>query len=217
MKKISLIVLFQLALLSSFVAPLTTAQESCEIDQGLRELVEKTFSRWSSQKPKDRGIIYVSHLSFIDGITRTQLLSPEMALIEEALKDLVQTAADMHPDIFLNEPGHTIPNDDTMINRLIDISFNPELTPVQKYQEAVSTLLDPHGVDVLVSGVVIDTGAVVVIKLMGVSKPDEVIRSRDRSFPSREELFQRVNGTLALTDKGREEIAKAASELLESL
>jgi hypothetical protein len=217
MKKATPIVLAQLVLLFFLVVPQATTQESCEIDQSLRDMVDNTFSKWNNKKPAGQSKVYVSHLSFMDGVTKTLLLSEEAALIDEAVKDGMQSAANTNPNIVVNEPGHTIPNTDASVGKLAEISFNPNLTPEQKYREAVSSLLDPNGVDVLISGVVVDTGTVIQVRPMGVSKPDEVIKTKDRSFPTREELFTKVNGTLALTDKGREEITIAVKDLLENL
>lgn len=217
MKKATPIVLAQLVLLFFLVAPQATTQESCEVDQSLRDMMDKTFTTWNTKKPAGQSKVYVSHLSFMDGVTKTLLISEEAALIDEAVKDGMQQAASTNPNIVVNDPGHTAPNTDASVGKLAEISFNPNLTPEEKYREAVSSLLDPNGIDVLISGVVVDTGTVIQVKPMGVSKPDEVIKTKDRAFASREELFKKVNGTLALTDKGREEIAKAVKDLLDNL
>ena len=217
MKKLTPIVLVQLTLLLFLIAPQATTQENCEVDQGLRDMVDGVFSSWNQKKPAGQSKVYVSHLSFMDGVTKTLLLSEEAALIDEAVKDGMQAAADTNPNIVINESGHTAPNTDASVGKLAEISFNPNHTPEQKYREAVSTLLDPHGVDVLISGVVMDTGTVIQVRPMGVSRPDETIKTKDRTFTSREELFTEVNGTLALTDEGREEIKKAVRDLLDNL
>ena len=216
-KEATPIVLAQLALLFLLVTPQATTQESCEVDQSLRDMVDKTFDSWNSKKPAGQSKVYVSHLSFMDAVSKTLLVSPEVELIDEAVKDGLQQAASHNPNIVINEPGHTVPNTDAMVFKLAGISFNPNLTPEEKYREAADSLLDPHKVDVLISGVVVNTGTVIQVKPMGVSKPDEVIKTKDRSFANRQELFTEVNGTLALTDKGREEIAKAVKNLLDNL
>ena len=210
------VALAQFVLLFALVAPKAITQESCEVDQGLRDLVDKTFADWNDKKPPEQSKIYVSHLSFMDGFSKTLLISNEAALIDEAVQDGMQQAASTNSNIVVNESGHTVPNSDATVSRLAEIAYNPNLTPEEKYREAVSALLDPYGVDVLVTGVVIDTGTVIQINPIGVSKPDELIRTKARSFAGREELFQEVNGTLTLTDKGREEITKAVKDLLEN-
>ena len=217
MRKATPIVLVQLALLIFLVAPQATTQESCEVDQSLRDMVDNTFTKWNQKKPVGQSKVYVSHLSFMDGVTKTLLISEEAKLIDEAVQDGMQQAANTNPNIVVNDPGHTAPNTDSSVGKLAEISFNPNLTPEEKYREAVSSLLDPHNVDVLISGVVVDTGTVIQVKPMGVSKPDEVIKTKDRAFANREELFQEVNGTLTLTDNGREEITKAVKDLLDNL
>ncbi|MDY7091451.1 MAG: hypothetical protein SX243_00615 [Acidobacteriota bacterium] len=217
MRKITPIILAQLLLLTLLIAPQASTQGSCELDQGLRDLVGDTFKGWEDGRPAGQSKVYVSHLSFMDGVTKTLLLSEEAALIDEAVKDGMRQAASTNPNIVVNEPGHTVPNTDASVGKLAEISFNADFTPEQKYREAVSTLLEPNGVDVLISGMIVDTGTVIQVKPMGVSKPDEVIKTKDRSFSVREELFEKVNRTLTLTPKGHEEIAKAVKDLLENL
>ena len=153
----------------------------------------------------------------MDGVTKTQVISEESALIDEAVKDGMHAAAAANPRIAVDQAGHTVPNNAANVAKLAEISSNPNNSPEENYRQAVSELMEPHGVDVLISGVVTDTGTVIQIKAMGVSRPDENIRARDTSFADREELFSKVNGTLALTDRGREEIQKAVKELLENL
>lgn len=217
MKKFAPLVFAQLTLLGLLIAPQATTQQSCGLDQGLQDLVGQTFGDWESKRTGSSSKVYVSHLSFMDGVTKTLLISEEAALIDGAVKDGMQAAAATNSNVVVDEPGHSVDNTDGNVGKLADISFNPNLTPEQKYDEAVAALLDPNGVDVLISGIVYDTGATIQVKPMGVSKPDEVIRVKDRTFSSRDELFVEVNGTLALTDVAREEISQAVKDLLKSL
>lgn len=217
MKKTAFIVSAQILLLLLLIAPQASTQEGCDVDKGLQDLMSRVFDGWSQNPSTPGGKIYVSHLSFMDGITKTQIISEESELIDQAVQDGMDAAAQSNGNILVNQPGHTVPNTDANVTRLAEISFNPNFTQEEKFREAVTALLEPHDVDVLISGIVTDTGQIIQIKAMGVSKPDENIRSRDMSFQKREDLFARVNGTLTLTPRGREEIKVAVKELLDSL
>lgn len=216
MKRATPLILVQLVLLFALIAPQATTQDSCEVDKGLRDLIDNTFDRWSSSPGGGQKTVYVSNISFMDGVSKTLLISDEAKLINAAVEDGMQAAADTDPNIVINDPNHTTPNTDASVNRLAEISFNPNLTPDQKYAEAVRELMDPYGVDVLITGMVIDTGTSIQVRPMGVSKPDGTIKTKDRSYANREDLFTEVNGTITLTDKAHEEIKKAVKDILEN-
>ncbi len=217
MKRATPLILLQLLLLLAIVAPQATSQDSCQVDESLRDLIDNKFDRWTSTPGGGKKKVYVSNLSFMDGVTKTQFLSDEAKLIDEAVRDGMQAAADNDPNIVVNDPDHTVPNTDNSVNQLVDIWYNPNLTNDEKYAKAVSDLMDLHGVGILITGIVVDGGSFIQVRPMGVSKPDATIKTKDLRYTNRDELFVDVNGTLALSPKAHEEIQKAVKEILEGV
>ncbi len=127
----------------------------------------------------------------------------------------MREAADTDPNITVNDPQHTIPNTQGSVDKLIDIWFHPNLTKDDKYAQAVSDLMDPYGVSILVTGMIIDTGTAIQVSPMGVSKPDNKIVTKHLQYANRDELFEDVDGDPALTQRAHEEIRKAVKEILE--
>lgn len=213
MKWIVPILALKLVVLVVLIVPQAISQERCNIDQQLRDLIGQKIDQTSVSGARRE--LYVSNVSFMDGVSKTQILSEEGRLIDEAVRDGMQAVADTKEHVRINDPQHTVPNNDGNVQRLVSITFDPSMSQDGKYRQIVSELMDPHSVDILVSGMVIDTGSVIQVRPMGISRPDNLIKTRDLQYSDREQLFQRVNETLALTPKAHEEIQKAVREILE--
>ncbi len=188
-----------------------------EIDASLKELIEEKFESWTSTPAGGKKKIYVSYLSFMDGVTKTHFLPEEAKLINEAVRDGMQDAADNDPNIIVNDPHHTVPNTDSNVNQLIDIWFNPNLPNDEKYATAVSNLMNPYGVDILITGIVVDGGSLIQVRPMGISKPDKTIKTKDLWYDNRNALFVSVDGRLALSARAHEEIERAVKEIIEGV
>ncbi len=213
--KITLFALLQLLLLVVLIAPQATSQDGCRIDEELRDLLDGKFDEVTSAPGGGRQTVYVSNLSFMDGVSKTQFLNEEGKLIDEAVLDGMTSAADTDSNIVVNQSGHTVPNNSGNVVKLVEIWFAPDLSNDEKFSQAVAALMDRHQVDVLITGMIIDTGSAIQVSPMGVSKPDNKITTKHLSYANRDELFQPVDGTLALTPKGHEEIQKAVKDILE--
>ncbi len=216
MKKATPLILAQLLLLLAIVAPQATSQDGCQIDKSLRDLIEDKFGDLTTTPGGGKKNVYVSNISFMDGVSKTLILSEESKLIDQAVKDGMQAAADTNSNIIINHPQHTVPNTAGSVQALINIWFDPNLTSDEQYARAVSELMDPHDVDILMTGMIIDTGQSIQVRPIGVSKPDKTITAKDLQYKDRDALFQDVNGTLTLSAKGHEEIKKAVKEILEA-
>ncbi len=216
-EKITPLVFLKIVLLLVLIAPQASTQDRCEVDQGMRDMIDSTFSKWTSTPGGGNKNVYVSNISFMDGFSKTLLLSEEASLIDEAVQDGMQAAADTNSNIIVNDPQHTTPNTDASVNKLAEISFNPNLSPDEKYSQAVAELLDPYSVDVLITGMIIDTGEIIQVRTMGVSIPDRTIKTKDKTYADRDAMFQDVGGTLKLTQTAHEEIKKAVKDILINL
>ncbi len=210
------LVLLKVTLILAFIAPQASSQDKCQIDESLRDLMNNKFDTITDTPGGGSKTAYISNLSFMDGVSKTQFLSEEGELIDEAVHNGMREAADTNKNIEVNAPGHTVPNNSGNGSLLIDVWFDPDLSNDEKFAKAVAELMDPHGVDILVTGMIIETGEAIQVSPMGVSKPDNTIQTRHLRYANRDELFTEVAGTLALTPKGREEIQKAVKEILEA-
>ncbi len=215
MKHVTPWVLLQLLMLALLVVPQATSQDRCGLDEGLRDMLENKFGEMTEGPGGTSRTVYVSNVSFIDAITKTGFLSEEGLLIDQAVLDGMNNAAATDPNIVVNDPDHTVPNTDGSVQKLVDIWFDPNLSRDDKYVQAVAELMDPYQVDVLITGMVADTGEAIQIRPMGVSKPDRTIQLKELQFANREALFKEVDGTLSLSVKGHEEIRKAVQDILE--
>ncbi len=191
--------------------------DQCQVEQALNDLIAKMTGKTSRIKASTgQGTdVYVANVSFIDGITKTGFLSREGELINEAVKDGMGLAAKNEPSLKLNVPGHILPDVAASVITLTDIYFDPGINNDDKFTKIVQGLLDPSSIDILITGVIIDTGGVIRIRPFGVSKPDKTIKTKDLQFANRDELFQNVNGTLSLTVKAHEDIQQAIKSILE--
>jgi hypothetical protein len=214
MKRAVTYVVINVVLVLAIVAPQATSQDRCQIDQGIRDLMNDTFGRITQTPGGGTKKVYVSNLSFLDGVSKMQFLTEEGKLIDEAVADGMKEAADTDPNIIVNDPQHTIPNTQESIDKLIDIWFHPKLSQDEKYAQAVSDLMAPYSVDILVTGMIIDTGTAIQVSPMGVSQPDKKIVTKNLRYANRAELFQEVDGDPALTQKAHEEIRKAVKDIL---
>lgn len=217
MKHLTPWALLQVLLLVVLVVPQASSQDRCSLDEGLRDMVENKFDQLTQGPGGTSKKVYVSNVSFIDGYSKTGFLSAEGELINQAVLDGMTAAAATDPDIVVNDASHTVPNTDGSVQTLVDIWFDPGLTRDDKFAQALVQLLDPHQVDVLMTGMIIDSGegGTIQIRPMGVSKSDRTIRTKDLQYTNRDALFENVDGTLSLSALAREEISKAVSDILE--
>ena len=201
-----------LKLMLLFVIAAGAAQDDCDIDQSFQNALTSRVRAIRAAKGQD--LVYVSSISFIDGVTKTNFLSVEGELINQAVKDGMQLAADSDTSLQLDIEGHRVPDVPATVNKLILIYFDPDLTLKAKFDTISRQLLDPYAVDVLITGVIVDTGTIIKVRPFGVSRVDKLIRTKDLSFANRQELFERQGNTVILTRRAHEDIRTAVKEIL---
>ncbi len=199
--------------------PFLLAQD-CQINQNLiqslQDLISKKFTPASGQSN-----IYVTQLSFIDAKTRTIIAQPEeVELINKAVNDGIKRAQGTNPALKFNEQGHTIKNTDDNVNKLIDIIFDPGLTPNERSDKIIRDLMNPNGVDVIVTGSYVDDGGEkLAIKPMTIVKGSRKAVVKTVSLLKKDYICPDPANAAkkALCKDAHEEIAKAVKELLEAL
>lgn len=163
----------------------------------------------------DGKTLYTSSLSVIDGVSRAPFLDQEGTLIDDAVSAGMAAAAANNPDIVIDGSEHSISGGDGNMTRLAKILLDPELSNDEKFSLVVTDLMNPDGLDVLITCMIVDTGKAIQVSPMSVYKSDEAITVQHLSYVSRDELFESVNGALALTSKAFEEIQGAVKRILE--
>jgi len=216
MKKVALVVSLKIIVLALLIAPQAVSQGGCNVDQALIDLAHQVGLKAGGGPQSGGGDVYVSNLSFIDGVTKTSMLSEEAKLIDQVVEDGMQGAQDANPQLVINGSGHTVPNTAANVTKMAEIAFNLNLTPEDRFSQLVRDLLDPHGVDILVSGTVVDqgSGGSIHVKVMAISEPDGVIKTKEKAYANRDTLFVEVKGTLDLSQHAREEIKTMVQDVL---
>ena len=96
------------------------------------------------------------NLSFIDAKTRCHIPTTESELLNDAMVALIVQATKLHPVIKFNAPGHTIKDTAGNVNKLVDLIFDPNLTPAERNLKIIKEMMEPTGVDFIVTGQFID-------------------------------------------------------------
>jgi hypothetical protein len=132
--------------------PLFIGQEDCENSETLKQL--EIYIRHTSP---GQSKIYISFLSFMDAETQTTCAQSEVVeLIEKVIVEGLSEVVMHIPILAFNEAGHTIPNTDENVNKLINITFAPDLTKIEKVNRIIDEIMTPNHVDVIVTGQYID-------------------------------------------------------------
>jgi hypothetical protein len=166
--------------------------------------------------------LYVSHLSFIDAYTHTTMANTLLAeLINEAVIKGMNEAQRNNNMLVVNEVSHIIPNTDGNVNTLVNITFAPDLTKNQKINQIIVDLMNPNGVDVIVTGQYIDDGKspLISVRLLAIVKGNQKIITKNLQFTKEELLCQDPTNPnrSVLCRSAYDQIAQAVQELLEQL
>lgn len=195
-------------------------QDDCQVDNTMNELLKEVDKKIPS--PPLGQQTYVTHLSFMDGLTFTTMLQTEVAaLIEEAVIKGMNAAQRRDEKFAINEPGHNIPNTDANVNRLINITFDPNITQNEKINKLISEMMDPYNVDVIVTGHYIDQAKnpLITIRPLVIVKNNKRIVTKNLQFKKGEVICaDPINIDKKILCKGaHDEIAQAVKELLEQI
>lgn len=120
-----------------------------------------------------------------------------------------------NPKLKCNAHGHTINNTKKTIDYLAYMLFSNNKTPSHKIKEIVTQILEPEQVDVLVTGLYIDSGDTISIKLVVVAKHLQKSYGKLLNFPKEKYTCDTKQHSLCL--ETREVISQEVQELLEML
>jgi hypothetical protein len=175
--------------------PLFMGQEDCENSETLKQLeVYNQLIKQIEDKlppPPGQSKTYISFLSFMDAETQSTIAqTEEVELIENAIAKLLNEVVRHIPILAVNEPGHMIPNTDEIVNKMINITFTPDLTKNEKVNKIIDEIMTPNHVDVIVTGQYIDDCKSTLISLRPVVivKAAQKIVTKNLQF-SKDELF----------------------------
>jgi hypothetical protein len=202
--------------------PLFSANQDCNVPE-IEEMLCQAFGTCQGGGGTAIGEeAYISHLTFMDAQTKTMLVQTEYAeLLNKALVDGMNKASMSNSNIKVNQPGHTLPNTDASVNTLVNITFDPNLDKAQKIGEIVTALMDPHDVDVIVTGMYVDNAGskLIEIRPLIIVKKDQKIVSKNLQF-EKAKLFcadPADENVTALCTSAHDDIKEAVAELLENV
>jgi hypothetical protein len=92
----------------------------------------------------------------------------------------------------INEPGHTVPDEDTMFAQLIHTTFDPDLTNIDNINNSIKKMIEQHGVDIIVTGLYHDDGQGILttLRLLVYVKDGQKIVMKNVQFKRGEMLGQ---------------------------
>jgi len=181
--------------------------------------IKQTFSKPGTVPAGSK--IYISFLSFQDAVTKsTMARTEELLLIEKYVLEKIEETRVRAPELTLNAPGHTIPNSDSNINRVIETTFAPNLTKNQKMDKITSQLMNPNKVDVIVTGHFLDSppNPTITIRPLVIIKDERKFFTRNLRF-SRVKLFAQdpKSGKIILSRSGRDTLDHALQEFIDEM
>jgi hypothetical protein len=201
--------------------PFLLGQNECQINQDLiNQLNNLLTDKFQPQPGQQR--VYITQLSFVDALTHSMYMqTEESALINEAVVDGIQRAAQANPNFVFNEDGHKLENTQANVNRFIEVFMDMNRTPKENMQQLVREMLEPNGVDVVVTGTFVDIAKQDAVRItpMVVARTEEKGVSRQHEFSKREYICRdpHSSSTKILCANAHEEIAKTVKELLGAL
>lgn len=121
----------------------------------------------------------------------------------------------------VNAVGHSIPNNDANVNKLIDISFNPNLTTNEKTDKIIAELMTPYNVDVIITGLLIDENKnpLILIRPLVIVKAQRKILTKSLQLTKEEILCPDPvgSGKQYLCDGVLSQLGQAFLEIIEQL
>jgi len=190
-----------------------------KVNEMLLDLWFKTLSVFKFTG-KEESNIYISKIDFIDAITKMRIPSEESALIENnAFESFLERILRLNPRIKYNDANHTIENTPANVQKLIDIVFDPLLTPEKRMGQIISDIMSPAKVDVIVMGQYVDNQQTLRMRFFMIIKASQKIVSKALDF-KKDEYFcpdPVDKNRKALCQNAHGSIAQAVKELLESL
>lgn len=200
--------------------PIFMGQDDCQVNDTIKKLMS-TINKKLPAPPPGQDKLYITHLSFMDARTQSTMANTELAeLINEAVVKGMQEARKNNNKLAVNETGHVIPNTDGNVNDLVNITFNPNRTKGEKINEIIQKLMNPSGVDVIVTGQYIDDAKnpMISVRPLVIVKDNQKIVTKNLQFTKEELTCQDPQGKKTILCRGaHDQIAQAVQELLEQL
>lgn len=195
-------------------------QEDCQSNETFKELMKTINDKIGSPPPGEK--MYITHLSFMDAKTQSTIANTELAeMINEAVVKGMHAAQKTNNKLGINETGHIIPNTDGNVNKLVNITFDPNMTKIEKINKIISDLMNPNNVDVIVTGQYIDDARnpLISVRPLVIVKNNQKIVTKNLQFTKEELVCEDPNskGKKVLCKDAHDQVAQAVQELLEQL
>lgn len=200
--------------------PIFMGQDDCEFNETFKQLMQSINKTMPTTPPGQK--LYITHLSFMDAKTQSTMASTELAeMINEAVIKGMSAAQKTNNKLAINETGHIIPNTDGNVNKLVNITFDPNMTKIEKINKIIGELMSPSSVDVIVTGQYIDDARnpLISVRPLVIVKNNQKIVTKNLQFTKEELMCEDPNspGRKALCPGAHDQIAQAVQELLEQL
>ncbi|MCI5190484.1 MAG: hypothetical protein D3905_12005, partial [Candidatus Electrothrix sp. AS4_5] len=182
------IIPFSQLLLMLFCAPFLLGQSDCQINQDLMQSLQGLFNQ-KFQQTSPGAKIYITQLSFMDSDSKSIMVqTEEAALINEAVQDGIERASKLNTSLAFNTAGHTIKNTDANVKQLTQIVYDRNKTPEERIAQIIDDIMEPNGVDVIVTGQYTDRGnsEPILLKPFLIVKKEKKIVTRSLQFDRKE-------------------------------
>jgi len=165
-------------------------QDDCQKNEMYKQMFDAMRHRLPIPSPgKEK--LYITNLTFMDALTQSKLANTEIGeLINREVLKWLKRLQEFDHRVVINELGHIIPDTDENINRLVNITFDPNLTKTQKINRIINDMMIPNGVDMIVIGQYIDDAKSSLISLrpLIIFREGKKIITKNLQF-IKEELF----------------------------
>jgi hypothetical protein len=199
--------------------PIFMGQDECQVNETMKELFDTMNKKLPT--PAGQSKLYITHLTFMDALTQSTMANTQLAeLINESVIKGMNEAQKNNNKLAVNEVGHIIPNTDGNVNMLVNITFDPNLTKSEKINKIIVDLMNPSGVDVIVTGQYIDDAKspLISVRPLIIVKADQKIVTKNLQFTKEELLCEDPNSKKKILCRSAyDQIAQAVQELLEQL
>ncbi|KPA19183.1 hypothetical protein MHK_000599 [Candidatus Magnetomorum sp. HK-1] len=179
-------------------------------DDYLLELISKKVVLSKGKKE-----IYISHLSFMDPTTGSSLFQTEYGrIINETAINFLKLLQ-KNPLFKYNAKGHTLRDTDANVNKLNNITFDPNITKDVKISKIIDEIMIPANIDVIVTGQYIEKDGNIDIRPIIILKNSKRIITQYAQYKKSEFICknQQIQGDKVLCKSAYNKI----SELIKSL
>jgi hypothetical protein len=190
--------------------------KNCGDLSSLMPEIEKMFnSGGKSQK------IYIANLSFMDAASKSIMGAGDAELVNTAVEEGMKTLSQQEPKYVINDPKHSLPNNDANAQKLNVIYWDQNLSRTEKVDKIIKDLMEPAGIDGLVAGQFIQDikDGSVNLRPFVISRSTKNLVTESRTFKKEEFECKDPNNQnrKVLCDAAVEDIRKTVMNLLKQL